>query len=797
MICKYNKESLKAMLLDTLENDMHIDPEQASDETYYEALCRVTQDILGEKLRTFSAHYNARAQKKVYYMSMEFLMGRSLKNSLYNLGIQKETEAALRELEVDLEKLFALEPDAGLGNGGLGRLAACYMDAMATENIAAMGYSILYEYGIFKQRIIDGWQTEQPDYWLPGGSVWLRVKPDRTVTVRFGGRIVEGWEGSRHWIDHVDAQTVNAVPHDMWVAGFHSEGVAVLRLWKAQSPGFDMDAFNKGDYTNAMSANSASEAISKVLYPNDNHTQGKILRLKQQYFLVCASISDIMRRHITTFGTLDNFSEKNSVQINDTHPALAIPELMRLLLDDCGYEWGAAWKIVSATVSYTNHTVMAEALEKWDEAIFRNLLPRIYQIVVEIDRRFCEQLHQLNYDQYDIDRMRVIYDHQVRMANLAVIGSHCVNGVSKLHSQIIKDSVFRDYYALTPDKFENVTNGIASRRWLYQSNPGLTDLLTECIGDGWLTDMSQLSRFKKFENDPSVLKKLAAVKRENKERFAKFVLETDGVELNVDSLFDVQVKRLHEYKRQHLNALHILSEYLALRDNPGMDFTPKTYIFGAKAAPGYFLAKQIIKFTCALRDVIERDERIRSKLRIVFLENYSVTLSELLMPASEISEQISLAGTEASGTGNMKLMLNGAVTIGTLDGANVEIGECVGDDNILIFGMTTPQVNELKAKGYAPGDYYNRNGVLKNCVEALNAGIGGTQFPDIYHSLRYDDPYMVMADFESYCAAQERASALYRDTDRWQRMSLQNIAASGYFCADRAIREYAQKIWNL
>lgn len=797
MMCQYNKEALKSMLLDTLVSDMHMDPAQASDETYYEALCRVMEDILGENLRTFSAHYNARAQKKVYYMSMEFLMGRSLKNSLYNLGVQKEAEEALKDLGVDLEKMFALEPDAGLGNGGLGRLAACYMDAMATENIAAMGYSILYEYGIFKQRIIDGWQTEQPDYWLPGGSYWLRVKPDRTVTVRFGGHLEEGWEGSRHWINHVDAEVVYAVPHDMWVPGFHSEGVAVLRLWKAQSPGFDMEAFNKGDYTSAMAANSASEAISKVLYPNDNHTQGKILRLKQQYFLVCASISDIMRRHITTFGTLDNFAEKNAVQINDTHPTLAIPELMRLLLDDCGYEWEPAWEIVSSTFAYTNHTVMAEALEKWDEAIFRNLLPRIYQIVVEIDRRFCEELHALSYDQYDIDRMRVIYDHQVRMANLAVIGSHSVNGVSKLHSQIIKDSVFKDYYVLTPGKFENVTNGIASRRWLYQSNPGLTKLLTDSIGDGWLTDMSQLSRLKKYENDKPTLERLAAVKRENKERLAKYILETDGVKLNVDSIFDVQVKRLHEYKRQHLNALHILSEFLMLRDNPNMEFTPKTYIFGAKAAPGYFLAKQIIKLICILRDEIEKDERIRQKLRIVFLENYSVTMSELLMPASEISEQISLAGTEASGTGNMKLMLNGAITIGTLDGANVEIGECVGEENILIFGMTTPEVNALKAKGYSPADYYNRDGVLKNCVEALNAGIGGTQFPNIYHSLRFDDPYMVMADFASYCEAQERASSRYADTLGWQRMSLHNIAASGYFCADRAIREYAQKIWNL
>lgn len=793
----YTKDNLKMLLLSALKDHMQVDPDHASDEAYYEALCYVMQSLIGEKLKIFSAHYNARAQKKVYYMSMEFLMGRSLKNSLYNLRIQTEMAEALSEMGVEIENLYALEPDAGLGNGGLGRLAACYMDAMATNNLAAMGYSILYEYGIFKQRIIDGWQTETPDYWLPGGSVWLRVKPDRTVTVRFGGRIEEGWEGDRHWINHVDAQTVFAVPHDMWVSGFESEGVAVLRLWKAQSPGFDMEAFNKGDYTSAMSANSASEAISKVLYPNDNHTQGKILRLKQQYFLVCASVSDIMRRHITSFGTLENFSEKNAVQINDTHPTLAIPELMRLLLDDCGFNWDDAWKIVTETFSYTNHTVMAEALEKWDEEIFRNLLPRIYQIVLEIDRRFCEELKELNYDQYDIDRMRIVYDHQVRMANLCVIASHCVNGVSKLHSQIIKDSVFQDYYRLMPEKFQNVTNGIASRRWLYQSNPGLTSLLNETIGDGWLVDMAQLSRFKKFEDDSQVLKRLEAVKRENKERFAQYVLETDGVKLNVDSIFDVQVKRLHEYKRQHLNALHILNEYLALKENPNMEFVPKTYIFGAKAAPGYFLAKQIIKFICTLRDMIEKDPAIREKLRIVFLENYSVTLSELLMPASEISEQISLAGTEASGTGNMKLMLNGAITIGTLDGANVEIGECVGDDNILIFGMTTPEVNALKEKGYSPSDYYNRDGDVKRTIDQLSSGFGDTKFPDIANSLRYNDPYMVLADFEAYCRIQEKASLLYQDPKHWQKMSLANIAASGYFCADRAICEYSQKIWNL
>lgn len=794
----YSKETLKRLILCTFKNDMLIDPEHASDEAFYEALCRVTRDILSEKLQVFSAHNNAKAAKKVYYLSMEFLMGRSLKNNLYNLNIQDTMEQALEEFDVSLEKMYALEPDAGLGNGGLGRLAACYMDAMATGELPAMGYSILYEYGIFKQRIIDGWQTEKPDYWLPGGSVWLKVKPDRTVPIRFGGRIEEGWENGHHWMNHVDYQTVYAVPHDMYVSGFQSDGVAVLRLWKAQSPGFDMDSFNRGDYVNAMGAASVSEAISKVLYPNDNHMQGKMLRLKQQYFLCAASISDITRRHITLYGTLDNFAQKNAVQINDTHPALAIPELMRVLLDDCGYSWEKSWDIVTRTFSYTNHTVMSEALEKWGADIFRTLLPRIYQIIQEIDRRFCEELKQkYHYDPYDIDRMRVIYDFQVRMANLAVIACHTVNGVSKLHSQIIKDSVFRDYYYLVPYKFKNVTNGIASRRWLYQSNPGLTNLLFDTIGDGWLKDMSQLEKFSEFEQDKTVLKRLLQVKQENKKRLADYVLDKSGILVNLDSIFDVQVKRLHEYKRQHLNALHILTEYLWIKEHPNAPFTPKTYIFGAKAAPGYFLAKQIIKFICTLRDLIEKDEAVREKLRIVFLENYSVTLSELLMPASEISEQISLAGTEASGTGNMKLMLNGAVTLGTLDGANVEIKEHVGNDNILIFGMTTPDVNVQKAQGYNPGDFIHKDDRLSRAIDLLSSGIDGQQFPDIANSLRYNDPYMVLADFADYCKIQKTASEHYEDTLRWQAMSLVNISHSGYFCADRSIHDYARDIWGL
>lgn len=794
---QYTTEVLKNLILDTMNNDMGIDPEHASDEAYYQALCLVVREILAEKQKVFSAHHNAQAKKRIYYISMEFLMGRSLKNSLYNLEIHKEAQAAMEQLGIDIQRMYQLEPDAGLGNGGLGRLAACYLDAMATQELPAMGYSILYEYGIFKQRIIDGWQTETPDYWLPGGNVWIKMKPDRSVAIKFGGRIEEGWEAGHHWTNHVEYTTVTAVPYDMYVSGYDSEGVAVLRLWKAQSPGFDMESFNRGDYVNAIGQSAMSEAISKVLYPNDNHTEGKVLRLKQQYFLVSASISDIIRRHITTYGTLDNFAQKNAVQINDTHPALAIPELMRVLLDDCGYSWEKAWDIVTRTFAYTNHTVMSEALEKWNVDIFRNLLPRIYQIVCEIDRRFVDTLKDRRYDNYDIDRMRIIYDYQVRMANLSVIASQSVNGVSKLHSQIIKDSVFHDYYLLTPKKFKNVTNGIASRRWLYQSNPGLTNLLNDTIGDGWLKDLSRMEELEKFADDRSVLTRLAQVKQENKLRLSNYIEQTSGVKVNLDSIFDVQVKRLHEYKRQHLNALHILSQYLYLKDHPNEPFIPKTYIFGAKAAPGYFLAKQIIKFICTLRDMIEKDPSVREKLRIVFLENYSVTISELLMPASEISQQISLAGTEASGTGNMKLMLSGAVTVGTLDGANVEIGELVGENNIFYFGMTAPEVAHLREKGYRPTDYYNKNREIKRMIDMLSCGIQGQTFPDIANNLRYDDHYMVLADFDSYRAIQNKASKVYEDRMKWQKMSLINIAKSGYFCADRAIMEYARNIWGM
>ncbi|HAN44045.1 MAG TPA: alpha-glucan phosphorylase, partial [Ruminococcaceae bacterium] len=699
--------------------------------------------------------------------------------------------------DVKLENLYECEPDAGLGNGGLGRLAACYMDALATLNLPAMGYSILYEYGIFKQKIVEGWQTETPDYWLPGGDVWLAAQPERAVEVRFGGEIEEFWIDGHHQVRQKNYSRVLAIPYDLCISGYDSEGVSRLRLWKAKSPGIDMESFNKGDYIAAFGQNSLGEAISKVLYPNDNHFEGKNLRLRQQYFLCCASITDIIRRHISVYGTLANFAEKNAIHINDTHPALAIPELMRVLLDDCGYSWQDAWDIAEKTFGYTNHTVLSEALERWDEDLFKNLLPRLYQIICEINRRFCQELlEKYHLDEPTVSRMSIIQNHQIKMASLCVVVSHSVNGVSKLHSEIIKNSVFNDYYKITPNKFKNVTNGIASRRWLLQSNKGLANLLCETIGDGFKKDFSRLADFKKFADDKQVLGRLAEIKLQNKQSFARYIYDTTGVSINPNSIFDVQVKRLHEYKRQHLNALHILSLYLRLKADPNADIAPRTYIFGAKAAPGYYLAKQIIKLICTLRDAIEADPAIREKLRIVYLEDYRVTLSEILMPAAEISEQISLAGTEASGTGNMKLMLNGAVTLGTMDGANVEIFEAVGKDNIIIFGMNEQQVNKLKSDGYKPENYYNSNDDIRQAIDLLNFGIDGQHFSEIASSLHYSDPYMVLADYDDYKRAQAESARLYSDNERWQKMSLFNIAGSGIFCADRAIKEYAQNIWH-
>ena len=791
-----SKKKAKELLSAKLSHFMGVSPEEATDEQYYKAIALILRDMMSQGRAEFSEEADKAGTKKIYYLCMEFLMGRSLKNNLYNLNLTDVFESVLSDYGVKLESLYACEPDAGLGNGGLGRLAACYLDGLATQGYPARGYSILYEAGIFKQKLVDGWQTELPDFWLPGGDVWLVPHEESALEVRFEGEVHDSWDNQFHHVELVNYKPVQAVPYDMYVAGKDGKGISVLRLWSAKAPALDMSLFNQGDYMRAMEQNAMAEVISKVLYPADNHPEGKSLRLRQQYFLVSASVQDIVHRHLRVYGTMDNFAEKAAVHINDTHPTLAVPELMRILLDECGYGWDDAWKIVTNAIAYTNHTVMKEALECWPEDLYKRLMPRIWQITKEIDNRFRNFVWQATQNADQVERMAIMSNGVVRMANLCVASAHSVNGVSALHSEILKESVFHDFYMLTPNKFKNVTNGIAHRRWLCQSNPELTKLLEELIG-GFVYHADELLKLREYKDDPSVLEALERIKRHNKEAFAEQVKKNTGIVLDPDSIFDVQVKRLHEYKRQHLNALNILTEYLAIKANPNAEVTPHTYIFGAKAAPGYFMAKKIISFICALGDLINNDPDVRGRLKVVYCEDYNVTMAENLMPAADISEQISLAGTEASGTGNMKLMLNGAITLGTMDGANIEIFDAVGEDNILIFGMKTPEVEQLKRRGYNPQNYYNNNAELHNTIDFINrVGIAGKQFPEIGGTLLNNDPYMVLADFADYRRAQQEAVRTYADRTDWNRKSLMNISGAGRFAADRAINEYARDIWH-
>ncbi len=790
------KKELKERFEQVLREEFDITPDKASDKQVYEALTAVVIKILKDKRRNFTIKTESLGNKKVYYLSMEFLMGRSLKTSIYNLEMVKETTEVLKEYGINIAGIYEQEPDAGLGNGGLGRLAACYLDALAAQGYHATGYSICYEYGIFKQKIVDGWQTELPDNWLPGGKAWLVPHTDRAVEVHFDGELKEYWDKQYHHVTHENYTTVLAVPYDLYVSGYDSEAVSCLRLWKAECPSFDMSMFNKGDYQKALGQNIISQAITKVLYPNDNHAEGKSLRLRQQYFLCAASIGDIVDRHMRTYGTLDNLHDKVAIHINDTHPTLAIPELMRVLLDDCGYSWDKAWHIVTNTFAYTNHTVMPEALEKWDCNLLKSVTPRIFSIIIEINERYCRDLWERYKDEARVSKMSIVENNKVKMATLCVHASHTVNGVAKIHSEIIKQETFANEYADTPTKFKNVTNGIAYRRWLYQSNDGLTKLLSEKIGTGFLKNAAELSKLSVFKDDEEVLNRLYDIKLNNKKAFAKYVKNQYGVLLNTESIFDVQVKRLHEYKRQQLNALNIIAEYNYLKENPNADFTPKTYIFAAKAAPGYYMAKQIIKLIWNISEELKKDKKLSEKLRVIFLEDYCVSLSELLMPAADISEQISLAGTEASGTGNMKLMINGAITLGTMDGANVEIHEAVGDDNIIIFGMNVDEVNARKGS-YNPQSFYDSSAVIKKAIDTMQYGINGQQFNEIATMLKTSDTYMTLADFDSYQKAQAYASECYRDKMKWQKMSLANIAGAGIFSADRSVSEYARDIWGL
>jgi starch phosphorylase len=792
------KAELKKQLHGILEFDLRVSPDGATLNQIYKALSIIVVNHLKAKRSKFLNEVNSSGAKQVYYISMEFLMGRSLKTNLFNLGMDDTAKSLLKDdFGINIDRVYAVEPDAGLGNGGLGRLAACYMDALATCAFPATGYSLLYEYGIFKQRLEDGWQNELPDEWLTDGAIWLNKIPEQAIEVRFDGEIKEYWEDEYHHIAHVNYNLVQAVPYDMYVSGYNSVGVSKLRLWKAQAMSFNMGEFNKGNYDLALGASNIANAITKVLYPNDNQLEGKALRLRQQYFMCAASIGDIVMRHMNTYGTLDNIHEKAAIHINDTHPTLAIPELMRILLDDCGYSWAKAWHIIQNTFAYTNHTVLAEALEIWDKDLVQRILPRIFTIICEINRRYCEGLLNRLGDQAKVDRLSIISGNRVKMANLCVDGSHSVNGVSRLHSEIIKESVFKDQYEDKPVNFKNVTNGIAYRRWLLQSNKGLTSFLTELIGDGFKKHASELQKLRVYEKDTKVLEQLAKIKRENKENFANWVKKQYDITMNPDSIFDVQAKRLHEYKRQQLNVLNIIADYNRLLENPDADFVPKTYIFAAKAAPGYYMAKQIIKLIWCLGEELKRHPKISEKLSVVFLEDYSVSLSELMMPASEVSEQISLAGTEASGTGNMKFMLNGAVTLGTYDGANVEIHELVGDDNIFIFGMSAAEANIMYANGYTSKGYYEHNKIIGAAVNRIYNGVNGVKFDEIGDMLTQVDRYMCLADFDSYQAAQAKVSEAYQNIQNWNRMSLVNIAEAGFFSADRSVTEYATTIWNL
>ena len=796
-ILKYTKREFEKLLKDKLMSECNVTIDAASADQIYRCLAMITRQIMSDRQKQYQSKVLGEGRKQVYYLCMEFLMGRSLRTSLFNLGLNEVAESVLADADVKIDTIYEQEPDAGLGNGGLGRLAACYLDGMATDGIPGTGYSILYEYGIFKQKIVDGWQQETADNWLPGGQVWIKSHPDQAQEIRFDGQALETWEGGFHHVKYENYNSVIAVPNDMYVAGYGSNGVSKLRLWQAKAPSFDMSSFNAGNYNTAISQSASAELISKILYPNDNHTEGKILRLRQQYFFSAASIADILQNHLNQYGTLDNLPDKVAIQLNDTHPTVAIPEMMRILLDECSYEWDAAFDICRKVFAYTNHTVMSEALEKWNADIFRNTLPRIWQIVCEMDRRCRADLAKaFPGDQGKIDYMAIIGDNQVRTANICAYTCHAINGVSKLHSEIIKDSVFHDYFLYKPQAFKNVTNGIAYRRWLLCSNPGLTHLLEETIGDGFKTDASELKKLEKFVDDKTVQAAAAKVKRENKANFANYLQKATGQVIDPDSIFDCQVKRMHEYKRQHLNALNIAAEYLYLKNNPNAEFTPKTYIFGAKAAPGYYMAKQMIRMICKLGKLIDEDPAVRGKLRIVYLEDYCVSLSERLMPASEVSEQISLAGTEASGTGNMKFMLNGAITLGTLDGANVEIADAAGHENEIIFGMLTPEVNALKGMGYHPNAFISGDNTAMAVLDFLEKGWNGENFSEVTSNLRNSDPYMVMADFKDYRRAQHDLQELYRDKQKWNHMSLKNISNAGIFSADRSIMDYARDIWG-
>ena len=777
---------------------------EGNDQQKYEALGGLVRDYVTNMWIDTNKRTKEEGTKQVYYFSMEFLLGRLLGDYLLNLGINDICKEALAELNIDLEKIVNLEQDQGLGNGGLGRLAACFLDSMASLNIPGNGCGIRYKYGFFEQKIIDGKQVEVSDNWLREGNVWERKKADKAEIVKFGGTVkVENLAG-KVTFTHVNYEPVLAVPYDTPIVGYENDVVNTLRLWSAEpvSNEFDFSSFSRGDFLKAISYKNSVEAISLVLYPEDSFYEGKMLRLKQQYFFVCAGLQSILRRFKRLGGNIYEFDEKIAIHINDTHPTLAIPELMRLLVDEEGMDWDTAWRITENTISYTNHTILAEALEKWPIEMFKKLLPRIYMIIEEINKRACKEFWDKYPGQWDkCSRMAIIGDGYVRMANLAIIGSHSVNGVAKLHTEILKKREMNDFYYLYPAKFSNKTNGITHRRWLLKSNPELTELLKSTIGDSFIRHPTDLENFKYHLDDPSVIESLRRIKNNNKIKLAKFIYENKGIKVNTDSIFDVQVKRIHAYKRQTLNCLRIMHLYNELVANPDLDIEPRTFIFGGKAAPGYYLAKTIIELICSISEIVNNDSRVNEKMKVIMLDNYSVSLAEKIIPAADVSEQISTTTKEASGTSNMKFMMNGAITIATLDGANIEIKDEVGEDNIIIFGLTAEEVLDFyKNGGYSSWDVCNADPRVKSVTDDLINGkycSDKDRFRVIYENLlSYNDEFFVLKDFASYLEAQNRIDSIYRDVNRWQRMCGVNIAHSGVFSSDRTIKEYATGIWG-
>jgi len=799
--------SIKQSFVDRLTYSVAKDNITATERDWFFTAAYVARDRMIDRWMETMRNYYVNDAKRIYYFSMEFLMGRTLMNSLHNLGFDQQYRTALSDLGVDLDKVREVEQDAALGNGGLGRLAACFLDSMATLELPGYGYGIRYEYGMFAQRIENGRQVEHPDNWLRYGNPWEFARPEVLYQVKFHGRVVQYKDEKGidryYWIDTDD---VMAMAFDTPIPGYGTKTVNNMRLWAAKATrDFELRYFNEGDYIKAVADKNESENLSKVLYPNDTTEMGRELRLKQQYFFVCASLQDVFYRHSKHHEGFDSLPDKVAIQLNDTHPSIAIPELMRVLVDLHHLDWEKAWDITTRTFGYTNHTLMPEALETWTVPMFGKLLPRHLQIIFEINHRFLKDvMHQYPGDTEMLRRMSIIDetgDKRIRMAHLAIVGSHKVNGVAQIHTDLMKQTIFADFDRFYPGKIVNMTNGITPRRWLNQANPRLAELITSRIGRDWVKDLSQLKKLIPFADDAGFRNEFAAVKRANKERFAEILQQKVNIKVDLDSLFDVQIKRIHEYKRQLLNLLHVVTMYNRIRHNPNIEIYPRTVIFGGKAAPGYFMAKLVIKLINDVADIINNAPQVAGRLKVVFVPNYDVSTAEDMIPAADLSEQISTAGTEASGTGNMKLALNGALTIGTLDGANVEIGEEVGSDNIFIFGLTAEEVARVKTNGYQPWDYYHGNGELREVLDMIGSGFfspdePGRFKPIVDNLLQNGDHYLLLADYAAYIACQEKVERAYRNQDQWVRSAILNVANMGKFSSDRTISQYAEVIWN-